>query len=331
MRALRFHKTGSLDYLTVEDVAMPVPVPGEVLVQVKAAAINPSDIKNVQGRMHMTTVPRIPGRDFAGLIVKDSEGQVVGQPVFGSGGDLGFARDGTHGEYAAVPAAAVVPLPKNLSFAQAAGIGVAYLTAWAALVNAAEIKPGENVLILGTTGAVGSAAARIAHSLGARVIGTVRKKTSIPPTGFLPVADWIDLESTDLGTGARQMTNGHGVDVVFDLVGGQMFEACLGALAWRGRQIAISSSPDPKVSFNLVDFYHNESRLFGVDSLKLSFPESGDILRRLTPGFETGDFPPPEIETYPLEQGPSIYRDMNDFKIKGKPVLVPAPAGTDSE
>ena len=139
MRALRFHKTGSLDNLMVEEVPMPAPAPGEVLIEVKAAAINPSDIKNVQGKMHLTTVPRIPGRDFAGLMIKGSEGQVAGQPVFGSGGDLGFARDGSHAEYVAVPAAAVVPLPKNLSFAQAAGIGVAYLTAWAALVNAAII------------------------------------------------------------------------------------------------------------------------------------------------------------------------------------------------
>jgi NADPH:quinone reductase-like Zn-dependent oxidoreductase len=145
----------------------------------------------------------------------------------------------------------------------------------------------------------------------------------------LPVDHWIDLESTDLGTGARQATKGRGADVVFDLVGGQMFEASLSALAWRGRQIAISSSPEPRVSFNLVDFYHNESRLFGVDSLKLSFQETGDILRRLTTGFESGDFPPPEVETYPLEQGPGLYRDMNEAKIKGKPVLVPAPLGTD--
>jgi len=323
MRALRFHQTGSLDHLIIEELPMPEPAPGEVLVQIKAAAVNPSDVKNVQGKMHITTLPRIPGRDFAGLIVKGSEGQVVGQPVFGSGGDLGFARDGSHAEYVTVPATAVIPLPKNLSFAQAAGIGVAYLTAWAALVNAAGIKADENVLILGTTGAVGSAAARIAHSVGARVIGTARKKSSIPPVGFLPVDHWIDLESTDLGTGARLATNGRGADVVFDVIGGQMFEACLSALAWRGRQVAISSSRDPRVSFNLVDFYHNESRLLGVDSLKLSFLETGDILRRLALGFETGDFPPPEVETYPLEQGPALYRDMNESKIKGKPVLVP--------
>jgi NADPH:quinone reductase-like Zn-dependent oxidoreductase len=163
------------------------------------------------------------------------------------------------------------------------------------------------------------------------VIGTARKKSNIPPAGFLPVDHWIDLESTDLGTGARQVTNGRGADVVFDVVGGQMFAASLGALAWRGRQIAISSSPEPLVNFNLVDFYHNESRLFGVDSLKVSFPDTGDILRRLTPGFETGDFPAPQVETYPLEQGPTVYRDIDESKIKTKPVLVPAPAGDNSK
>jgi len=84
------------------------------------------------------------------------------------------------------------------------------------------------------------------------------------------------------------------------------------------------------VSFNLVDFYHNESRLLGADSLKLSFEETGDILRRLASGFEAGDFPPPQVETYPLEQGPALYRDLNESKIRGKPVLVPDAAPTHS-
>ena len=167
MRSLRFHKTSSLDDLRVEEVPIPTPSEDEVLVQVKAAAINPSDVKNVQGKMHETTVPRIPGRDFSGVVV-GGRGALSGQSVFGSGGNLGFGRDGSHAEFVVVPANAVIPLPRNLSFEQAAGIGVAYMTAWAALVNAARIQPGETALILGTTGAVGSAAARIAHSLGGR-------------------------------------------------------------------------------------------------------------------------------------------------------------------
>src|ERR1700747_2392278 len=143
MRALKFYQTGSLDDLRIEEVPQPTPGPGEVLVQVKAAAVNPSDIKNVQGKMHETTVPRIPGRDFAGTIVK-GPADVLGQSVFGSGGNLGFGRDGSHAEFVAIPATAVIPLPRNLSFEQAAGIGVAYITAWAALVNAARIQSGGN-------------------------------------------------------------------------------------------------------------------------------------------------------------------------------------------
>jgi NADPH:quinone reductase-like Zn-dependent oxidoreductase len=322
MRALRFHKAGSLDDLRLEEISTPSLAAGEVLVRVRAAAINPSDVKNVQGKMHQTTVPRIPGRDFAGVVVGGSD-ELSGQSVFGSGGNLGFGRDGSHAEYVVVPANAVLPLPSNLSFEQAAGIGVAYLTAWAALVNAARIQPGETVLVLGTIGAVGSAAARIAHELGARVIGTVRKASDIPAADSLPVDEWIDLGTTELGTGARAITNGRGAEVVFDLVGGAMFEKCLEAVAWRGRQVAISSSPYPRVSFNLVDFYHNESRLFGVDSLKLSFEETAEILRRLIPGIEAGKYLPPTVETFSLEEGPRLYRDIAEAKIKTKPILVP--------
>ena len=135
--------------------------------------------------------------------------------------------------------------------------------------------------------------------------------------------DWIDLEAVDLATGVRRLTNGRGADIVFDVVGGALFEQCLSALAWRGRQVAISSSPEPRVSFNLVDFYHNESRLLGVDSLKLSFEETAEILRQLTPGIESGTFPPPAVETFRLDEGPRLYRDVAESKIKTKPILVP--------
>jgi len=95
MRALRFHQTGSLDNLRIEAVSPPEPGASEVLVEVKAAAINPSDVKGVLGKMHETTLPRIPGRDFAGLVVA-GPAELVGQSVYGSGGNLGFGRDGSH-------------------------------------------------------------------------------------------------------------------------------------------------------------------------------------------------------------------------------------------
>ena len=127
MRVLKFEKAGFLDELSIRELPIPTPIAGEVLVQVKAAAVNPSDVKNVLGKMHETTLPRIPGRDFAGVVVGGSD-ELSGQSVFGSGGNLGFGRDGSHAEFVAIPASAVLPMPRNLSFEQAAGIGVAYVT-----------------------------------------------------------------------------------------------------------------------------------------------------------------------------------------------------------
>lgn len=322
MRALRFQKTGSLNELKVEDVQEPVPATKEVLVKVRAAAINPSDVKNVLGKMHETSVPRIPGRDFAGIVVQGPD-EWMNKNVFGSGGNLGFGRDGTHAEFVSVPLAAINALPRNLSFEQGAAMGVAYMTAWAAVVTTARIQPGETILITGTSGAVGGAAAKIASKKGARIIGTTRKTSDIPSLSDSVVAQWIGLDAGDLAASVFAATGDEGVDVVFDVVGGSMFEPCLRSLALRGRHIAIASNPDPRVSFNLVDFYHRESRLFGVDSVKLSFEESAEILRGLTPGIEDGTFPPPATKTRTFEDVVEAYRLVGEGNVKEKQILAP--------
>src|SRR5580700_979553 len=123
MRALRFERTGSLDYLHLADAPMPVPRASELLIKVEAAAVNPSDAKNVLGLMHETTTPRTPGRDFAGTVVQGPK-DWMGRRVFGTGGDLGFGRDGSHAEYVVVPQVAAVPIPAAWNFAQAAGVGL---------------------------------------------------------------------------------------------------------------------------------------------------------------------------------------------------------------
>lgn len=105
-----------------------------------------------------------------------------------------------------------------------------------------------------------------------------------------------------------------------------MFEKCLGSLAHRGRQVAIASGPERRVSFDLIDFYHNESRLRGVDSLKLSFEETGAMLRVLSSGMDAGIYPAPSndelTQVFPLEEGAQVYRDVAEGRIKGKAVLV---------
>ena len=148
MKALRFHETGDLSKLKLEDVPVPEPKSGEALIQVKAAAINPADIKNISGKIKdITTVPRTPGRDFAGIVVKG--GMKKGQAVFGSGGLLGFNRDGAQAEFVVVPEEALIPKPDDISFGAAAALGIPYMTAWSAIIDAAQVKPKENVLIIG--------------------------------------------------------------------------------------------------------------------------------------------------------------------------------------
>ena len=198
MRALRFHKSGELSEARVEEVPRPAPGLGEVLVRVRAAAVNPSDVKNVQGGFSQTTLPRIPGRDFAG-VAEAGPSEWLGREVFGTGGGLGFTRDGSHAEYLAVPVEGVVEKPSRLSFEEAAALGVGYLTAWSALVAAGQLRDGETALILGVTGAVGSAGAAIARHLGARVLGTVRREPEASAASCM-VDHVIDLSRAGAST-----------------------------------------------------------------------------------------------------------------------------------
>src|SRR5271163_3049590 len=167
MKALRFSEFGPPSVLRIEEVPIPQPGDGEALVRVKAAAINPSDIRNVAGHFKKTTLPRTPGRDFAGIVVKGKHHE--GEEVWGSGPNLGIIRDGSHAEYVVVPVETLSLKPKRLSIAQAAAIGVPFITAWASVVSAAQIEAGETILIVGAAGAVGQAAIQIANSKNARV------------------------------------------------------------------------------------------------------------------------------------------------------------------
>src|SRR5215211_2718764 len=138
----------------------------ELLIEVKAAAVNPSDIKAATGLMPYATFPRTPGRDYAGVVVDGPAGW-VGREVFGSSGDLGIRRDGTHATHLAVETEAVVEKPRNLSWEEAAGIGVPFVTAMEGFGRAGMPKPDDTVLVMGVNGKVGQAAAQIASWRGA--------------------------------------------------------------------------------------------------------------------------------------------------------------------
>jgi NADPH:quinone reductase len=256
MKAITFSRFGSPDVLKFGEVPDPVPGHGEALVRVEAASINPSDVKNVAGAMSQTTLPRIPGRDFAG-VVETGPDAWIGAEVWGSG-NAGNTRDGSHAQYIVVPVASLRRKPKTLSFDQAAAVGVNYITAWRGLVDAGALRGGETVAIIGAGGGVGGAVAQIARNLGAGKIVGVDRVAPHPESAVARVTDIFIAGAADVTSAVREALGGRGADLVFDAVGGVMFRAALGCLAPFGRLIEISVTGQREVTFNLADFYHNE-------------------------------------------------------------------------
>ena len=218
--------------LELAELAAPAVDERTALVRVMAASINPSDVKNVAGAMKQTTLPRIPGRDYAG-VVEAGPAAWIRAEVWGTGGDTGVTRDGSHAELIAVPVASLRRKPDNLSFDQAASVGVNYIAAWCG-IEAAGLKAGETALLIGAGGGVGAAAALIARRLGARVIGADRR-APLPDAPIRAIAEKLIIGAEDLPAEVRAATGGKGADFVFDLVGGVMFRNAVNSLALRTR------------------------------------------------------------------------------------------------
>jgi NADPH:quinone reductase len=273
----------------------------EVLIEVKAAAVNPSDVKAATGLMPYAIFPRTPGRDYAGVII-DGPSEMIGREVFGSSGDLGIRRDGTHATHLAVEAEAVVDKPNGTSWEQAAGIGVPFVTAMEGFRRAGLPKQGETVLVMGVNGKVGQAATQIASWQGARVIGVVRKREPYDGHANSSV-EVIDASAVDVAARVRELSGGKGADIVFNTVGDPYFEAAHKSLALRGRQILIAAVHSV-VPFNILEFYRGQHTYVGVDTLGLSSVATGAVLRELGPGFAGGHlkpFPIREAAIYPLQ------------------------------
>jgi NADPH2:quinone reductase len=279
----------------------------EVLIELKAAAVNPSDVKAATGLMAYAVFPRTPGRDYAGIVI-DGPADTIGREVFGSSGDLGIRRDGTHATHLAVEADAVVEKPKNLSWEEAAGLGVPFVTAMEGFRRAGIPNKDETVLVMGVNGKVGQAAVQIASWHGASVIGVVRKNEPYEGHANSKV-DMIDASSTDIATRVRELTDGKGADIAFNTVGDPYFQAAHKSLALRGRQILIAAI-DPIVPFNILEFYRGQHTYVGVDTLALSSTATGAVLRELGAGFASGHLRPFPIRPdaiYPMEDAKAAF------------------------
>jgi NADPH:quinone reductase len=308
MKAIQIHSFGAVGDLVPREVPeSPLPS-GEVRVRVEAAGINPSDVKNFEGRMRQTRLPRILGRDFAGRVV-EGPSSWLGRQVWGTGGDVGFTRDGSFAEHITVPIDGVLERPQAWTPVQAAVTALPALTAWEALKLLTLDWREKALLIVGGTGAVGSSAAYLAEIRGARVWRTTRER-SVPGQG------WVDLSTGPLHEQVKKETAGRGVDFVLNAVGGETFQPALASLAKHGRMVVIASGT-PDVTFNLLDFYHQELSLTGLDTLALDTRASAASLREILPDLQAPAFHPLSAQVFPLD------RASEAFQYKGKAVLMP--------
>ncbi|MCJ1435092.1 hypothetical protein MMC27_004462 [Xylographa pallens] len=275
---LRFSKAGPIaSALSLTSLPIPKPAPGHALIRVHASAINPSDQKNVEGTFPQTTFSehgRIPGRDFAGTVVTGPE-QYMGKSVWGTGGQNGFEQDGSHAEYVTVDEnyLSVMDMPSNLSFPQAAACGVGFLTA-SMMVEKAAPKEGEHVLILGSSGAVGTACKQLVKLAGAVPVETSRKGGN----GSINITE-------ELASQIKSVTDGKGIVAVIDTVG----ETTL----FKNIIITASKTPDLLFTFNAHAFFRNNQSIYGINTVPVSFLQGVQQLAKLKNGFEDGVLTPP--------------------------------------
>ena len=318
MRALQFDKIGDLSSLRHVEVPTPVAGANEVLVQIKAAGLNPSDVKNVLGRFPYTTVPRIPGRDFAGVVVEGPQA-LLGQAVWGTGRDLGFFADGSHAQFVKLPADGVALKPTHLSFAQAASLGVPYTTAWDALERSL-VQAGTRLLVIGG-GAVATAALALANVRGAQLLAAVRRPEQVKELQALGYPTLQLDNPEDLGAQVNAVYAG-GAEVIFDTTGFWL-PASVTALAPFGRVAIIAAPVDGHVQLPALALYRKGGAVVGINSLLYGVQACAVMLDQFGGFFDQDLLPVPQglIES-PLAEGLARYAEVNQGST-GKIILIP--------
>lgn len=308
-RALRLkHKAADIDALKPELAAQPQPAagPGCAVVRVDAAAVNPSDAKAALGLMPQAAWPRTPGRDFAGVVVAGPSGW-IGREVYGSGGDVGITRDGSHARFLVLPVAALRDRPQSISMDESAAVGVPFVTAYEGFRRSGMPQPGQAVLVLGANGKVGQAAVQLAAQAGARVIAVQRRPGPFEGFASAPV-EVVDATQGDVSARVRELTDGRGVDIAFNTVGSAYFEAANKAMGKGATQILISTQ-DRAVPFDIFAFYRGMHTYVGIDSLAMDCIAATAQLDAMREGFERGTLKPfPVARAFTLDQAHEAYR-----------------------
>ncbi|MGU3346894.1 quinone oxidoreductase family protein [Pseudomonas monsensis] len=307
MKALQFDKTGDLSSLRFVDVATPRPGADDVLVEIKAAGLNPSDVKNVLGRFPYTTLPRIPGRDFAGVVVEGPQA-LLGQEVWGTGRELGFFADGSHAQFVKLPASGVAHKPSHLSFAQAASLGVPYTTAWDALERS-DVSAETRLLVIGG-GAVATAALALAKVRGAQILAAARRPEQVKDLQAQGFAT-IQLDKPEeLGAQVHAVYSG-GADVIFDTTGFWL-PASVAALAPFGRIAIIAAPVDGHVQLPALALYRKGGSVVGINSLLYGVEACAAMLEQFGRFFDEDRLPLPQgLVEVPLAEGLARYAEVN--------------------
>jgi len=292
---------------------------------VHASGVNFPDILMVEGKYQVKPeLPFIPGLEVAGVVAECAEGVDRVRP-----GDrvLAFARKGGgHAQEVVVPDAIVTPIPAGMDFIVAAAFPVAYGTAHFALTHRGRLSAGEVLLVLGASGGVGLAAIEIGKFLGARVIAAASTPEKLAIAREHGADEVIDYASEDLRDRVRELTDGKGVDIVFDPVGGEVFRQSVRCVGWEGRILVIgfASGEIPQVATNII-LVKNVS-VTGVVFGEHSWRYPQDTRRRLTQLlelFSANQLHPRVMRTYPLSDARDALAEIRDRKVSGKLVLIP--------
>lgn len=294
--------------LNLATLETPIATSDTCVVEVRSAGVNPSDVKAVLGMMPHAVWPRTPGRDYGGIVI-DGPASLVGKEVWGSGGELGIRRDGTHARYLQLPLDAVREKPAAVPLLEAGAIGVPFITAYEGLRRAGWPKAGDVVLVFGGNGKVGQATIQLATRAGAKVFAVERTAEDYRGHANGSV-HMIDASAGNVVEQVRDMTGGHGADIVYNTVGSPYFEQANRAMAIGARQIFISTI-DKAVPFDIFSFYRGQHTYVGIDTLALDSIAGARILDELADGFEDGTlrpFPVLQDYLYTLQDAADAYK-----------------------
>ncbi len=322
MKAIRIHETGGPEVMHLEDVETPTPAQGEILIKVAAAGVNYADLAQRQGAyLTRTRTPMTMGFEVAGTIAAHGPG--VSAPPVGTR-VIAFVEGG-YAEYAIASASTIIPIPENLDFTHAAAFAVQGLTAYQTLRESGRLQPGESVLVQAAAGGVGTLAVQLARLMGAgTVIGTASNAQKLDLVRRLGADAAINYTQNDWVEQVKKASDGRGVDVVLEVVGGPIADQALQCLAPFGRMVVIGAASGERAQFSAVQLMYKNLSVVGYWlTAWLSRPDRiAAATIELMQYLASGTLQIIVGQTYPLAEAAEAHRAIAERRTTGKVVLL---------